>query len=50
MAKVSPFHSKKQKDVYHDNDGCTEGNNIEPENKVSGTGGLPKCNRCKQLG
>jgi hypothetical protein len=32
MAKVSPFHSKKigDRNVYHDNDRCTEGNNIEP--------------------
>ena len=49
MAKVSPFHSKVQKDVYHDNDRCTEGNNIESYNRVSGTGGLPKCSHCKRL-
>lgn len=49
MAKVNPFHSSQQKDVYHDNSSCTEGNNIEPRNRVSGTGGLPKCARCKTL-
>jgi hypothetical protein len=49
MAKVPPFHSKVQKDVYHDNNKCTEGNNIEPKNRVSGTGGLPKCNHCSRL-
>lgn len=49
MAKVSPFHSSKQKDVYHDNDRCTEGNNIERKYKTQGTGGLPKCSRCKTL-
>jgi len=50
MAKVAPFHSKKPgTKVYHDNSSCTEGNNIEKENKVSGTGGLPKCDHCKRL-
>lgn len=48
MAKVSPFHSIKQ-DVYHDNNSCTEGNNIEPENKRPGTGGKPKCSHCARL-
>ena len=48
MAKVSPFHSKRETDrkVYHDNDRCTEGNNIESYNKVPGTGGLPLCKEC----
>lgn len=50
MAKVAPFHSKKPgATVYHDNTNCTEGNNIEKENKVSGTGGRPKCDHCKRL-
>lgn len=48
MTKVSPFHSKKQ-DVHHDNSECTEGNNIERENKESGTGGKPLCQHCKKL-
>lgn len=28
MAKIAPFHSKKETDrkVYHNNDKCTEGN------------------------
>jgi len=51
MAKVSPFHSKLASDgrVYHDNDECTKGNNIEPENKVPGKGGLPLCSECNNL-
>ena len=51
MAKVSPFHSAKQSDrnVYHDNDDCTEGNNIEQENIRSGTGGYPLCEHCARL-
>jgi hypothetical protein len=51
MAKVKPFHSKLQHDrnVYHDNDRCTEGNNIEKQNRVEGTGGRPKCEHCARL-
>lgn len=51
MAKVSPFHSKKPgaPQVYHDNNQCTEGNNIETANKVAGTGGRPKCAHCTRL-
>lgn len=49
MAKVPPYHSKAPNDpkVYHDDGGCTEGNNIEAKNKVSGTGGYPRCKNCK---
>ncbi len=49
MAKVSPFHAENS-DVYHDNDSCTEGNNIETRNWRSGTGGKSKCDHCKRLG
>ncbi len=51
MAKVSPFHSKKNDapKVHHDNSSCTEGNNIEAANKVSGTGGHPLCSHCARL-
>lgn len=50
MAKVNPFHSKRPgTNRHHDNSSCTEGNNIEPENRVSGTGGHPLCARCKEL-
>lgn len=45
MAKVPPFHSIKQS-VYHDNDRCTEGNNIEKENLRKGKGGKPRCKNC----
>ena len=48
MAKVAAFHSIKQS-VYHDNSKCTEGNNIEPENKKAGTGGKSKCAHCARL-
>ena len=51
MAKVSPFHSVKPNtpNVYHDNDKCTEGNNIESYNKKPGTDGRPRCKHCAQL-
>lgn len=48
MAKIAPWNSVKE-DVYHDNTTCTEGNNIEPENKRAGTGGKRKCQKCEKL-
>ena len=49
MAIVPAFHSVLDSDrkVYHDSNLCTEGNNIEPKNRRSGTGGRPRCERCK---
>ncbi len=51
MARVYPFHSVKlyANNVYHDNDRCTEGNNIEPQYKRLGTGGRPRCEHCNRL-
>jgi hypothetical protein len=51
MAKISPFHSVKQNtsNVYHNDDKCTEGNNIEAYNRRSGTAGRPLCDRCSRL-
>ncbi len=51
MGKVSPWHPVKSTDrpVYHDNTDCTEGNNIEPENRREGTGGRPRCEHCANL-
>jgi hypothetical protein len=48
MAKKSPWHSIKQS-VHHNDTACTEGNNIEPENKRDGTGGKPLCSHCARL-
>lgn len=48
MPQTAPWHSVKQ-NVHHDNTNCTEGNNIEPENRRSGTGGKPKCQHCEKL-
>lgn len=44
-----PWYSALVRDVHHDNTRCTEGNNIEPRNRRQGTGGLPKCSRCRKL-
>jgi len=51
MAKVSPYLSTHPSDgVYHDNNNCVDGNNIERKYWKPGTGGRPKCHRCKGLG
>ncbi len=47
--KVSPFHSKVTLNVHHDESTCKVGDNIEPYNKVSGTGNLPKCQECRNI-
>lgn len=50
MAKVSAFHSKRPgTDRHHNDNRCTEGNNIESYNRVSGTGGHPLCKNCQSL-
>jgi len=50
MAKVNPFHSRLPGTrVHHNNTQCTEGDNIESYNRVSGTGGLPLCDHCRRL-
>ena len=49
--KTSAWHSKLPSDrrVYHDETRCTEGNNIEPRNRVSGAGDRPKCDHCRRI-
>jgi hypothetical protein len=50
MSKVPAFHSSLPgTTVYHDNDACTEGDNIETYNRVPGTGGPPLCSHCARL-
>ena len=47
--KVNQFHSKLPgTEVYHNNNRCTLGNNIESYNRTSGTGGLRLCSKCKE--
>jgi len=49
--KTSPWYSVKPNapPVYHDNTECHLGNNIERENRRSGTDGRPKCEVCERL-
>jgi hypothetical protein len=50
LMKVLPFHSKLPGTAkYHNNNACTEGNNIETYNRVSGTGNLLLCHHCANL-
>lgn len=50
IVQVIPFYSKRKGlKVYHNNNKCTEGNNIERENLRQGTGGRRLCKRCKKL-
>ncbi len=51
MAKIPPWHSARVSDreVYHDNDKCTEANNIGKHNHKPGTGGRPHCEHCSKL-
>jgi hypothetical protein len=46
--QTHPWHSIKQPH-HHNNTACTEGNNIEPENYRTGTGGKPLCQHCARL-
>ena len=51
MSRVPAFHSKLPgTEVYHDQQGCTVGDNIESYNRVQGMGGLPRCSECARLG
>ncbi|EKD43835.1 MAG: hypothetical protein ACD_72C00100G0006 [uncultured bacterium] len=48
--KVSPYHSIQPGiEVYHNSNQCTEGNNIERQNRRQGTGGKRLCDHCKRL-
>ncbi|MEV8373993.1 hypothetical protein AB0P21_14730 [Kribbella sp. NPDC056861] len=45
---VRAFHSILAS-VHHNNNRCTEGNNIETRNKRDGTGNKPLCQHCRSL-
>lgn len=50
MAKVAAYHSAKLGTrVYHNDNKCTEGNNIETYNRRAGTDGRPLCDHCRRL-
>ena len=48
QSKKSPWHSIHS-DVYHNNDRCNTGYNIDPQDLRQGTGGKPLCNECNSL-
>ena len=49
--RVSPFHSVKPsaRPVYHNNNRCTEGNNIESFYRREGTDNRRLCEHCDRL-
>lgn len=49
--KCPSYHSSDLRDprVYHDYRDCPNGQQVRPENRVAGTGGLPRCGGCKRL-
>ena len=50
MAKVAPTYSiEPGRDVYHNNNQCTERNNIETRNLRQGTDGRRLCAHCARL-
>ncbi len=49
MPTITPWYSKlKGIKVYHNNTTCHLGNNIEPRNRKSGTGGKRICEECRR--
>jgi hypothetical protein len=50
MPQQKPWHSTRPGEtVYHDNNACTEGNNIESYYLASGTGNRRLCDHCRRL-
>jgi hypothetical protein len=48
--RVNPIYSKRPgTDVHHNNNQCTERNNIESYNIKHGTGDYRLCANCKRL-
>lgn len=49
MQTASWHSTRPQATVHHNNNECTEGNNIENKYKKPGTGGRKLCKRCQKL-
>ena len=54
MSRMNPIYSinpnlAEHRKRYHNNNLCTEANNIEPKYVRQGTGGHPLCNHCSTL-
>jgi hypothetical protein len=48
MSKVASWHSP-ERDVFHNNDQCKEGEHVEPHNRVEGPSDKRLCKRCEAL-
>lgn len=48
LVMKAPWHSIHSY-VYHNNTGCSAGNNIDPNDLRQGTGGKPLCQECNRL-
>lgn len=50
--KTTAYHSSNPSDpdVYHDHSNCPSGQQIPAHNRLSGTGGYPRCGHCKNMG
>jgi hypothetical protein len=55
MAKCPPFHTDseeykpKHREVYHDDDECSEGEKIEKKHRKDGEGNRKRCEVCDDL-
>ena len=50
--KTTAYHSSNPSDpdVYHDHSNCPSGQQIPRQNRLSGTGGYPRCGHCMKMG
>ena len=52
MARVSPYHTDSpeyppsHRNVYHDDDQCPNGKQIQLKHRKSGEGNRPRCEHC----
>lgn len=49
---VTPYHASgavRRHGVYHDRADCPDGSQIHSDHLAAGTGGLPRCDRCRAL-
>jgi hypothetical protein len=56
VTKVMPYHTismqypPEHRNVHHDHDDCKNGKQIKLSDRMSGTGGKPRCEECTRLG
>ena len=50
--KTTAHHSSNPSDpdVYHDHSNCSSGQQMPAHNRLSGTGGHPRCGHCSIMG